>query len=806
MTTPILKRTIPLLLALLLAGGAAAQTARFTPLLGGGDLRDLQDVGGVLYGATAAGGLLVYDPADPADPVRWTTADGLTSNLLTDLAWTGAYLWAASDGGGLTRIELTDAGPVCRQFARAEALSVTAVAGSVNGATERVYYGLTDGGLGLINNGFAGDIYTSNGFPGLVDDRIRALALDGDDLWIGTADGISILRQGLLEDRSAGLGNREVRALAVHPALGVTAATGDGVQVWNSGAGEWTTLGPALGPVADLAVLDGELWALGDPGATTENLHRWIGDDWVQEDTPLAATDVIHGAFGSLWAGGSRPGPDGSAKTSRVTLGRRTGGNAWTLSTPDAPAFSTFDGVEFGADGTLWLGARNGAGWAGWDGDAWTQYLELASAANDSVGLINHDSGLLSMDSAPDGTLWITQFQGGGLLRFDPAGPGVEQITTENSALSNSRIIRVVVHPDGPVLCLSDRFGVDVLIDPDAWRDPASWLVLPTDASGLGGLYFRDAAVLRRDRIAFTSDDGGLVIWDVNGLNGPDAALTWSDASDDWYGGPVTVLDTEGGSFDFRSCKGLDPTAAGTFWAAGSSGLVHASVASFGPGQLTLTSLSDYREMVDASIPGLLRGALTDVVQDRNGDVWVSHDAGLNRVRERADQVIIDGYTSAGAYAAYALDGFFSASVIAGVPEGVIRELDAAADGRRILAGGDNGAVVVDVGSGSGLDQGPLDSVYLYPNPYRPGVHTEGVRAGGFDAQVVTETLGVRGGASVRVYNAEGQLVYRDANVGTDEVFWRGANLLNGQAASGTYLVRLELGGQVVVRPLAVVR
>lgn len=807
MTNP-LRTRLPRLLAgallLLTAAAAAAQSVTVTPLLGGLDCPDLLAAEGRLFGATAAGGLLVWDPTDPAGPAVWTTADGLTSNRLTNLAWTGRFLWAATDGGGLTRLELTASGPVARQFARAEALAVAAVAGYVSGGTERVYYGLVDGGLGVINNGFAGDIYTSNGFPGLVDDRIRALALDGDDLWIGTADGISLFRQSLLQDRSAGLADRTVRALLAVPGLGVAAATGDGVRVWDEGAGAWSPLGADLGPVGDLVLVDGALWALREGSGTADRLLRWDGAAWLAAAAPLAGVRSLAAVGGTLWAAGSRLGPDGSPKTAGVFLADRAATGEWNVRSPDAPFFNGVDGVEITADGTLWLGARNAAGWAGWDGSTWTQYLELATVDNDSLGLINHDSGLLTMDRAPDGTVWMSQFQGGGLLRFRPDLPDVEQITPDNSALSNFRIIRLMVHPDGPVFCLSDRFGVDVLIDPERWRDPASWIVLPTDGGGLGGLKFRDAAVTRRDRIWFTSDDGGLVLWDPNGGAGPDADLTLDDASDDWWSGPVGLA--EGVTYDFRGCKGLAAAADGTLWAAGGSGAIHVALVGEGPGALNLEVLGVYREMVDPSLPGLLRGVLNDVDIDRNGDVWVCHDAGLNRIRERGDEDFIDGFTNAGAFAAFGLGSLFSASVIVGVPEGTVRELAASPDGRRLLMGGDFGAAVLDIGGGSGLDQGPLETAYLHPNPYRPDHHAEGVRAAGFDGTVTVEELGIVGGALVEVYNAEGQLVYRDRNVGTDEVFWEGRNLLGDAAAPGVYVVRLEMRGHVVTRPLAVVR
>jgi len=798
------RRAIALLLgSLMIACGASAQSVRMSPLLSTQECRDLELVGDRLYGATAAGGLVLWDPAAPSTFDSWTTMDGLTSNRLTDLAWTGSHLWVASDGGGLTRITLSPTGPVFRQFAAAGALEVAAVTGAVFGSTERVYFGLVDGGIGVINNGFAGQTFTSNGFPELVSDQITALAFAGEDLWIGTADGISALQQNLFHNRSTGLGNRQVRALLTDDVLGIFAATGDGVMTWDADAASWSLLGDVGGAVADLILFQDELWALREGTGTTDRLARWSGTTWAPEDLPLGNVAVL-GATDRLWIAGRLAGPDGNIEAGRTAWAVRDDVDDWRDWSSDDLFFNAVDGCEIADDGTVWLGSRFAAGWSGWDGDHWTQFTDLASAADDSLGLLNFSSGILSMERGADGALWITQFQGGGIIRYRPGMGDCDHITPDNSALSGHRIVRVFAHPDGPIIFMSDQQGVDVLIDPDRWRNPDSWITLPQDANGLSGVAVRDAAMTARDRIWFTTDDAGLVLWDPNGSAGSDAPLTFADQSDDFW---TDAQDRPTGTtFDFKGTKGLADGRDGSLWAAGGGGVVHLRLENHGDGWMILDILGTYREMIDPASPGLLRGTLTDIDVDRNGDAWVSHDAGLNRIRLRGTDTYIDAYTNAGAYAAFGLGSLVSAGAITGIPEGTMREVAVSGDGSRLVVGGDFGAAVLEIAPGSGEDTGPLDAVYVHPNPFIPTEHASGLKLSGFESTVTVSQFEVLGGASVEIYNIEGQLVRRRDHVAPDEAMWDGTNQDGAPVASGTYLLRMELRGHVILKSLAVVR
>jgi hypothetical protein len=804
MTNRILSRALPAILVLILiVSSVVAQTIQFTPLLSSQECRDLEFIDGMMYGALATGGMAVWDPADPSTFDRWTMMDGLTSNRLMDFAWTGRHLWVATDGGGLTRIDLAGTGPIFRQFASDDALAVAAVAGEIFGETERVYYGLVDGGIGVINNGFAGETFTSNGFPGLVSDEITALAFHGEDLWIGTADGVSELQQNLFVNRSAGLGASHVHALLVHDALGVVIATDDGVLVWDEDLLTWGQLGNAGGAVVDLTVLEGDIWALRSGTTVTDRLLHWSGGSWLVEDVAHSNVGVL-GAADKIWIAGRETGPEGNHEATLASWSVRDASNSWNSWTSDDLLYNAVDGCEITDDGTIWLGSRVAAGWSGWDGSEWTQFSELASVDNDSLGLINFDSGLLSMDRGADGSLWITQFQGGGIIRYRPGIPDCDHITPDNSALSNHRIIRVMAHSDGPVIFMSDRFGVDVLIDPDHWRNPDSWITLPQDANGLGGLKFRDAAQTARDQIWLTSDDGGLVLWDPNGSADSNADLTWDDQSDDIW--TEAVVEVTGSAYGFLGSKGLAGAPDGTLWAAGGGGVAHVELIGYGSGWISLNVLGTYRELIDPDLPGLMRGTVSDIDIDHNGDVWVCHDAGLNRIRLRGTDTFIDAYTNAGSYAAFGFGSLYSASIIAGIPEGTIREVAASSDGRRLIIGGDFGAAVLDIAADTGENTGPLDALYLHPNPFLPDEHTSGLKISGFESDVTVSQFQIEGGASVEIYNIEGQLIRRRSNIAPGDNVWDGINQDGEPAVTGTYLVRIYLRNHVVIKSLAVVR
>ncbi len=784
-----------LFVAVAAAPGASAQAVRLETVLSAQDCVALLAADGRLFGGLAEGGVLVMN-ADGGITGRWGAVDGLAGDRVVDLAWSGTHLWVACPGAGLTRVDPDPVAPVFRRVTNLGSdLAITAVAANA----ERVYYGLQAGGVGVISGGLPGGVMTTANTPGLVSDIVLDLLLDGGDLWIATAGGISLQRNNAVSDASAGIGTQAVFALRRVPGLGLLAGAGNGVWSWSEETDVWSRLGDLTLLVTDLAHVGAEPWALVEAAGTAGRLRRWDGAAWQAVDAPEAAVHALEGTD-RLWCAGLRRPEPANLKAARSFVASRIG-DGWNLIESDELLFTSVDGVAFDAAGVPWFGSRQGGGIARRDGFAWTQITNLAAAAADSVGLFNFDGGVLAFTARADGEIWFTQFQSG-VIRYRPDIPDMDHLTPDTSPMSSRRIARIVHHPDGPVLLLSDRDGVDVLVDPDHWRDPSSWIRLPTDNTGLGGGVVFDAVVDGRDRIWFAVTGVGLVLWDVNGAAGAGATLTWTDAGDDIWTPPATV---EGAGFEFDSVRAVDVAPDGTIWVGGGSGLAQLSYRTYDDDTLDMTLVRSLRAKVDGATPGLLQGTLLDVEIDGNGDVWVGHDAGLERVRIRNGEVLVDPFTNAAEFASYGLAAYYTADIVSGTPQGPVRELTTDATGMRLLAGAAGGAVLVTIERNSTAGEGPLAPLFLYPNPLRVDEHA-GLRLGGVVAETVTTPLAISGGAQVEVYTLDGQLVYRDRHVASDAAFWNGANLTGDAAASGTYLVRVELAGQVRVMPLALVR
>lgn len=800
------SRTLLVCGLLLIAIAAHAQSVSVNTLVSAQECVALLPLDGMLYAGLSDGGIAVWNLTGDGAYARWTTREGLSSNRVTDLAAYGSAVWAATDGGGLTRITPGVGGPAFRLFTNIGTdLSVSAVAATELAGNERVYFGLSNGGVGVISSGVPGNIVTSDGTQGgLVNDRIRDLLFVGDDLWIATDEGISRLRENAFADMSAGIGYASVACLFHDPAEGLLAGDASGVWAWDDGAETWSLLGDLGTPVLSLTAYDGDVWALAGGTGATGRLHRWDGAAWIASDLPESGALVIVGDD-ALWAGGSaRPLPANYKALQAWTAAWN--GAAWNQWTTDELLFTSVDGVAVAPDGGVWLGARGGAGFARWRDETWHQIIETADVAPDSVGLFNINGGFLDVDVLPDGEVWMTQFAAGGIIRYRPDLPDCDHLNTSTSELAGNRVLRIAHHPDGPVLLMSDRQGVDVVIAPASWPDPASWLHLPTDNTGLGSDNVSDAVVgASPDQIWFVVKDVGLVLWDINGVAADgDAPLTWADEGDDTWAPPLASIN--GITFDFTGAKAVAVADDGTVWAGGGSGVVHFRVLAYADGLLEVEHLHTVRETGGSSQVGLMQGSVLDIELDRNGDLWVGHAAGLDRVKLRDGDILVDAFTGPGQYAGFGLGAYYSPDILHGLPDGMVRELATNASGSLLVAGSEGGVVMVEIDPATTSTAGPLDRLYIYPNPLKPAEHT-----GLYLGNVVAEVTGyggtfLSGGAHVEIYTIEGQLVYRDAHVAADTKFWNGLNLEGNPVASGVYLARVELGGQVLVKPVTLVR
>ena len=767
-------------------------------------------VGNMLYGGLADGGVLVWDRNDPSHYTRWTTSVGLTANRVTDLAFSGRYLWVATDGGGLTRALPSPNEPDFRQFTtNLGSLKLTSVAGSMRGNNEIVYYGIQNGGVGVINDGFPGLVYTAEEH-GLADNRVTDLAFYEDELWIATEQGISQFRSNVFGDRNDGLGNLTVQTLHVAGDTLLVAGTADGAYKWNPRTGQWDRLSGLNGSVISLAGNSSEIWALLAGDVTTDRLWQWQDPTWTPLTLPFALSRTIL-VDGDLWVAGEYRDAAMSSRTGRAFLARRDGDN-WSSYVTDEQLPLNVDGVDFGPDGSLWLGSLTGDAVARYDGSAWFNIYHLATVDNDSMGLFADDNGyhgpnILSLATRPNGEVWFSQFRQG-IVRYTPAsGSGqvledFEHLTSDNSGLSHNRVVQTVVHPAGPILFLNDRTGVDVLIDPNQWPRSDQWVALPADS--LRGINVRNAVVERNDVIWFAVDQVGLVRWDVNGtLAGPDDALTWNDFSDDRWDEPIASL--SGTNYEFRGTRSIVFDRQGNIWAGG-GGVVQFR---FNPGSSPLLAtaelLNEFREKSDVFFDGLLSNSVVELALDTNGDIWVACDLGLNRIRFRDEDIFIDAYTSLTKYFEFDLGVLYSPQIITGLPVGAtLNELVADPVNRRLLVSSGSGAALVTIGPLATGSVDPLSTLFLYPNPFTPS-ETQ-LKLGGITADVTFANGLPAGGARVEIYNLEGQLVYKKENVEADgNGFWDGRNRFGNSIAAGIYLVKVTLGEQTAVKSLAVV-
>ncbi|MBE0565702.1 MAG: hypothetical protein IH621_07095 [Krumholzibacteria bacterium] len=800
--TRILRGSTAAAAFLLLAVPAVAQTGsvEFEPLLLQRTVTCLIAHEGSVYAGLDGGGLAVIPAADPSAAQVWTAGRDLGGNFVTSLAWSGRNLWVGTNGAGLTRVADPGGTPTFRQYTgNLAGLDISAVDGAVVGDAERVWYAVTDAGVGVITNGIAGATYTAER-DGLIANRVNAIAVGEDAVWFGSGVGVSRFAGNVFTDQNAGLTDPAINALAFAPDGTLVAGGNGGVYTWDDGAGAWIRLGSPGQWVSRIAWVDGALHTLGLNGQGQGIVSRWTGSAFVGVPTPYATALALAGGT-DLWAAG-RYAEAGMGSTSAFAwYARGDGGTGWqTWQLDQGTIVGTAEGLTFGRDGRAWIGSFTGQGFGGLGEGGWTNVFALASDANDSSGLINHSGNMLAMAATADGAVWACQYGSGGLLRHDPATGRTDPVRTTDSGLGGRGVVNLVAHPGGPLLVLhdwQDAVKVEVLTDPARWRDPANWIDLPSGVGGLGdGPTVWDAYVQRPDVIWFAVEGTGLVRWDVNGdAAGPDDPLTWSDPSDDRWDAPVDVF--PGAANDPKQAKALAGGPDGSIWCGG-DGVVRF----FYDAQFSyVSSVADFLNVKQSpQVEGLLGGGVYDLATGREGDLWVVTLNGLNRVRLVDDAPVVDAWLDLMNYVGNPSYGtLYSPNVIAPLPGFVYRKVVADPGSRRVLVSGDRGAALVTPTDGGGGGDGGtvLAGAYLYPSPWNPAGEPLGI--GGLAATVADP-------AEVAIYNVEGQLVYQDTRVAGATGFWSGRNRVGAPVATGLYVVRITWRGATELRTLAVVR
>ncbi|MBM4131066.1 hypothetical protein FJ250_08550 [bacterium] len=798
-------RSSHLLLAAVLALAATARPARsqtvdLQPLLLQREVTAIVEVGGRVFAGLDGGGLATAPVGDLGAVEVWTASADLSGNNITDLAWSGAHLWIATDGGGLTRVTDPGGAPTFRQYAsNLGGRDLTAVAGAMVGGSERVYYAMEGAGIGQIIDGLSGNLYTAEQ-DGLIANDVNALQIWQGQLFIGTPVGVSRFAANVFTNQNAGLGSLVVNDFAIESGGSLLAATNGGVYRWNDAASTWQIVRSLGVWVTRVSCRQNEIWALGLDSSGNGVLEAATGGVWRTVALTNPKCRSVH-AGADVWIGGRSQQVSGSRVLEQAYLGRREAGDQFTFLDFRASLARSVEGVTFTPGGDIWIGDWRGAYVSRLRNGAWTYLWESAHVAPDSNGIFTAGGNVLCMAAGPDGTVWANQFTQG-ILRIDGATGKVNHLTSTSSGLSGHFVVNLVTHPDGPLIAMhdvSDAQKVDVLIDPDGWRNPANWITLPL-TGGLGtGPSVWDALVERRDVIWFAVENVGLVRWDVNGdLAGPGDPLTWADQSDDRWDAPIAGL--AGTAPNLGRAVGLALGRDGTLWAGG-NGVVQFTYDEAARRARLLTAVG---EKFTASSVGLVNGNVADLAVDANGDVWVATRTGLNRIRGSGGDVSVAVWIDLqNYYGSTTYQALYSANTIAPLPGLSYRKIVADGAGRRLLLTSDQGTVLLTVGAGGGGDaQDALTLAFCYPNPWVGNpLAGAGLRLGGLPAGVTADEP-----ATVEIYDLQGELVYRDPQVTADTAFWNGTSRMGGAIQSGYYLLRLSWRGFETTMTLAVVR
>jgi len=756
--------------------------------------------GDKVIGGLSAGGLLIWDREDPAQVTRLSAGEELSGNKVTDLADTGRHLWVATMGGGMTCIVNFNTRPEYRQFINnLGSLDITAVTGEVVGSSERVYYAMDAGGLGLVTDWIGGAVFTAEQ-DGLINNNINDLQLYEGVLYIATPTGICSFENNTFTNRNAGLSDLDVTDLVLDPDGNLVAGGAGGVYVWDADSESWTNLAWTSG-VRGLSSNGTHLW-----GLSWNNARFYNGSGWTNVTLPRTGPTAIF-AGEDIWVGGRYRTDEMSGSLGLAWYGEFDGVDSFSDHIMDASIVRNAYSLVFDGEGTVWSGSYTGQAYSGLGGDEAVHVAQVASAENDSSGIFQRGANMLASayDSMND-ILYTSQYTKGivrhdlttGELNLMYGGTcGLEDVPW----LVNSSIVSLVAHPDGTLLVMYDKWHdqkLRILTDPIHWRGDNWYNLLPQyDGEEVFGIW--DAVVQRNDVIWFAVQDVGLMRWDINGYSaGPDDEITWTDYNDDRWDGPYREFDdTDNDPGAEMTRLALAPD--GSIWFGG-NGVARVSYDEvFG----AVTVEEEYGTKTSAYEDGLIDGSVKDIEVDGNGDLWVSTVAGLNRVRWNTKQPEIDAFFDLGNYLSndfYPI--LYSPNVITGLPGGVYAKLAVSADGKRMALSSSEGTVAWDIVAGPGQAEETLSSMYCYPNPWTPGDALDsGLKLSGISADAINGD-----GAIIEVYNLAGQLVYRNSHVSTETSFWDGNNRVGQPVATGMYMVKVSWRGLITTRTVAVVR
>lgn len=671
---------------------------------------------GDVWLATTGGGVR-FEPALERFTV-FTNTDGLSGNDVSSLAVDRrGDVWFGTRGNGLSRLR-RDTG-AWRTFTRLDGLASERVnAVTIHG--DRLWVG-TDDGLSLFIWGFDpdegretfvfSDAYrASRGVP--VGD-VNAIAIDATAIWVATDHGVATapVDSPNLKDpdnwtvytRNEGLPSNRVTTVAVSDA-GVWSGTVSGAARLDGA--RWTPVNgglPAL-EIRDLSFIDSVLWA-----ATTSEAARLDGAMWTSVGGGVGrfgARAIEGDATGAVWIG-----------TARNGLGRLEQG-AWRFFPSSGLAGNTVTSIFIDRAGHIWCGFSED-GVSRFDGAVWTTFSTGDGLAAGPVSMIGQDRS---------GIRWFGTF-GNGVSKLDDRGtPGKADDVWETLDQTNSVFEGLVEDPEFVVV--------------NAWA-----------IDHAGGQWFGNFGVGAH----FLDRDG-----------------TW------------TTFRPRAGELSSSRFRGIAVGADSSVWFATDDRLSR-----YFPDRL--------QWRVYGASDGLLSPQVNAVAVAPDGVVWVGTDAGINRFEDEAiTPLFLPAGLNTAAVTALAVDA--RGNLWVGARTGVARfapdtfEWEVFTPDNSPLADPLVNAITIDrpagevwIATGRGVsrfesgvvpERTTLTTVLVYPNPFIPSRGDTGVVFGQ-----------LADGARVAIFSASGELVRRiePDEIVAQQAFWNGKNEAGKQVAGGVY-------------------
>lgn len=267
------------------------------------------------------------------DQAHAVNVAGLDADVVYSLDGRGDMVWAGRQYGGLTRIQMTPAGPSVTRYTEKDGLAQDSVYVVHDPGDGTVWAGTLSGGVNHLRNGVFETFTVKNG---LVSNSVRAIDSRGGTIWFGTPDGVSRLSGGKWRSYSTsdGLPSNEILALIVDRDGHAWTGTSAGLAVLRADAARFEAVASVREPV--VALLDdeaGSLWC-----AAADRIFRVARQDLLDGKTAAAfrAYDAVDGLISRESVGRQR------------TLSTDARGRVWFATTG---GLSVVDPARFANDG-----------------------------------------------------------------------------------------------------------------------------------------------------------------------------------------------------------------------------------------------------------------------------------------------------------------------------------------------------------------------------------------------------------------------------------------------------------------------